>query len=261
MNMHFILRLGEVSLKGKNRSRFSDQLVENVKQFFDCKVRKAGGRLYVEAEEPLNFRRVFGVVNYSPAVKTSLDYDAIEEQVLKEAEDHSGSFAINTNRVSKDFEMDSMELNEELGASVVEEHGLEVDLDNPDLEIGVEIAHHAAYVFTEQVECFGGLPVGVEGTAAALIEERKDFLAALLAMKRGCEIIPVTREDTSLLRCFGCRNERVDSYDEVDAPALVVGDTLKEFKEYDFNGAVLRPLVGFEEEEVQERLEEYASTC
>ncbi|MFC1648340.1 THUMP domain-containing protein [Nanoarchaeota archaeon] len=260
--MSFILRLGETTLKGKNRPFFEKQLLNNVQRLVKCKASKAGGRLYVESE-PADFRRVFGLTSFSPAIKTKLDYDSIEGECLRMAEGRTGSFKIRSQRLDKKYTLSSMELNVKLGASVVEKFGLKVKMDNPDLVIGVEVTKDSAYVFSEVIQCFGGLPVGCEGQVSAWIEDKKSLLAALLLLKRGCYVIPMGSKefDISLLRLYGCdRHFRVCEMKDFIGEALVVGDTLETFKEYNVS-PVLRPLIGYSEERVDKELKKYESVC
>jgi thiamine biosynthesis protein ThiI len=267
--MHYILRFGEITLKGKNRPFFERKLRSNIERMFGgCHFTMTGGRFYVESRKEIDLRRVFGIVSYSPAEKVSRNYEEIEKEVLRFAEGHKGTFRMECHRLDKRYGKTSMEMNRELGSAVVEMSGLEVDLDNPDLTIGVEIMKNAAYVYSETIRCFGGLPVGVEGNVAALIEDEASLLAALLVMKRGCDVLSfgTKSQDVSLLEYYGCNNDfrivesvkvGAEEAEGSEARALVVGDTLKSFKEYDVDIPVLRPLVGFDEKEIEELLEEY----
>jgi thiamine biosynthesis protein ThiI len=123
-------------------------------------------------------------------------------------------------------------------------------------------------LFTQRISGSGGLPVGVEGRVVALIEEEKDLLAALLMMKRGCAVIPVLLKaaSTELLEQYGGREraisiKKISEADEIaeqsGAKAVVVSQTLENFSELKMRTAVLRPLIAYNEDEINEQLENF----
>jgi thiamine biosynthesis protein ThiI len=100
------------------------------------------------------------------------------------------TFRISTQRLWKGFKYTSIELNNLYGEKVVKDFALKVNLDNPELDIGVEITDKHAYIFSSKISGFGGLPVGIEGTVVSLFSGGIDSpVAAWLIMKRGAKII------------------------------------------------------------------------
>jgi thiamine biosynthesis protein ThiI len=78
------------------------------------------------------------------------------------------------------------------GAAVVEATRAPVDLEAPDVEIGVEIQPGQALVFAESVPGPGGLPLGTQGRVVALLSNGIDSpVATWMMMKRGCGVIPL----------------------------------------------------------------------
>ncbi|MCK4589228.1 MAG: hypothetical protein KAT77_02210 [Nanoarchaeota archaeon] len=253
--MVLVVRYGEIFLKGKNRLDFEKKLVGNIKKMFDVKVLRKRNRLLVE--DGADLRRVLGLISYSPAVSVDLDIEKIKEKVLEVVKEKNfETFAVVAKRMGSKF-LNSQEINEKIGEFVLEKVGKKVNLSKPDLTIGIEVIDDKAYVFTETILCFGGLPVGVEGKVVLLVEDEQSLLAGLLVMKRGCdlEIVSFGDFDISLLEMYSSKklkSKRIKSLKEVegmDLP-LVVGSELDE----DLDVVVLNPLVGLTLEEISKKI-------
>ena len=172
-------------------------------------------------------------------------------------------------RLTKTTELNSNQINIEIGAFVADKFGKKVKLNGSDLDVGIEIIDDKSYVFVDSVKCLGGIPVGVGGKVVVLVEDKKSLLAGLLMMKRGCNVRFVGFEDKDLefvdRYCFGdVEFTKLRDVDEFLGLAkkygvLVVGQNLSDFKEMDLNCAVLRPLIGFTDDEVEQLLSEYES--
>jgi len=63
-----------------------------------------------------------------------------------------------------------------------------VNLTHPDVEIHVEVRHNRAFVFQEIWPGPGGLPLGSQGRALAVVRDEAGMVAAWMGMKRGCRI-------------------------------------------------------------------------
>ena len=73
----------------------------------------------------------------------------------------------------------------ELGAALLP-FSAGVDLDAPELTVGVELLERETYLFSERVTSLGGLPIGVEGRAVALFSGGFDSaVAGWYLLKRG----------------------------------------------------------------------------
>ncbi len=163
-----LVRYGEIAIKGGKRREFERKLKENIEKALrrkgmKCKVKIIrGGRLLVDAppdEAAGIIAKVPGVVSVSPA--RVMEYEEIPEYLRRALKDKSPeSFKVETRRLDKTFLRTSVEVNREIGAFVVNEFGWKVDLENPDLVIGIEIIAGKAYVFFEKIRGgVGGLPV------------------------------------------------------------------------------------------------------
>jgi thiamine biosynthesis protein ThiI len=143
--------------------------------------------------------RVFGLQSISPAVSlprtksTEADLDAIAVEAVALAREAARggkpTFKIETRRTDKAFPLTSIEISRDVGARVVGELDLPVDVHTPALEIGVELGLERSFVFSQTIQAPGGLPVGVTGRVNLLLSGGIDSpVAGWLAMKRGCAI-------------------------------------------------------------------------
>jgi len=193
----WLVRYGEIFLKSDYvRRQWEKALVRNMREVLPgCRIRSERGRIWVRGPvDPERLRRVFGIVSFSPVARCSLD--TLEETLLSLAEEQGAgnlrTFAIRMRRVGT-HPFASQEKAVELGNLVRGEFpNLAVDLDNPGLELHVEIREGDCYLFTDVIPGAGGLPLGVEGCLVALVSGGIDSpVAAWMMMKRGCRILPV----------------------------------------------------------------------
>lgn len=198
-----VCRFGEIFLKGANRSRFEQVLVDNVRRAVagvpGARVTAPHGRVMVEVppaeleETCVRLARVFGLVSISPAAAVAPDMEAINSAAVTSARAAlahdpalARSFKVEARRSDKGFGRTSYEIARETGALVAVATGMPVDLHHPALTVGIEVAADAAYVFSEVRQAPGGLPVGVSGRALLLLSGGIDSpVAGWLAAKRG----------------------------------------------------------------------------
>ncbi len=201
-----VIRYGEIALKGQNRWYFVKRLRKNIR---DClknndltgEVRSVGQRVYVQVEDVERavekLRDVFGVVSLSPVQEVPADIEAISAEALRMAEqaglDETRTFRVQSRRADKAFPLISPDINRLTGDHVQKATGARVDLsDEADLTIGVEVRRGHALVYGQTVAGHGGLPLGTEGRAVALISGGIDSpVAAWMMMRRGCGVIPI----------------------------------------------------------------------
>lgn len=198
-----LVRYGEISLKGKNRNFFVHTLVqrirENIAHLAPRKVETRYGRLYVpvidgDYQELLDaLQKVFGIVSISPALRVEPNEDKIKEGCLKVIEkvvdkDSVKTFKVETRRVDKTFPIKSMDLNQVLGGTILRAYpeNMKVDVHKPQIEVGVEVRTEDVFIYSERIEGFGGLPIGVTGKGLCLLSGGIDSPVAFwLAAKRG----------------------------------------------------------------------------
>ncbi len=274
---NYLLRYGEISLKGNNRSFFERKLVHNLKCYLKSKgvtgtIQRLRNRLYAETADEVDWMPVFGLISYSPCLKIEGSYEAIQNEVEKACAEFNEktTFRITSHVLDPQYSMSKQEMNEKLGAFVIQKTKAKVSLKKYEKEIGIEIVQGKAYIYSQTNPCLGGLPVGVEGSVLLLIENEKSLLAGLLAMKRGCALFPLSEKKLDIQRlekyAHGTK-PKLKLLSEIDLPAfiteyelqaLVVGDTMANIQKYgDFSLPVLMPLIGCTEKKIQEEQKRY----
>jgi len=207
MTSHFLIRYGEIALKGANQRFFQETLIRNLRRSVEdlgsVEVRQSFGRIIIDVKaEPADaadrLRRVFGVVSMSPVRIVDPSLDAIIDAAVAMVQDalplrpQIQTFKVDTRRADKRFPTPSMAASSEIGAAIQQRFpDLRARMKNPDLLVEVEI-RDAAYVATETIPGPGGLPTGTGGTALALVSGGIDSpVAAWLVARRGMTIVPV----------------------------------------------------------------------
>ncbi len=202
----FLIKYGEIGIKGNNRHLFEDALVKKIRQALYpidgmFEVTKERGRIYVNCSENWNeeetidaLQHVFGIVGICPVKVCSLDsYDALKEGVLEyvkeEHSDRKETFKVKTRRANKEFPMNSMEVDAELGHEILEAFdNLTVDVHHPDFLLNVEL-RDVAYIYSKVIPGPGGMPVGTNGSAMLCLSGGIDSpVAGWMVAKRGVEI-------------------------------------------------------------------------
>lgn len=197
-----LLKFGELTLKGRNRPRFVDALERNLRRVTadlgSVEVRHRGGIFIVSGDFPQDnlVERCLALPGASvvqPALRCERDATAAADAAVELLRDRPGqTFAVRASRRDKSFALRSIELARLLGDAVRARLGLTVDLDNPDLELFVEVDHKELLVSVERLRGAGGLPVGTSGRALVLLSGGLDSpVAAYRMMKRGlrCDFV------------------------------------------------------------------------
>lgn len=198
-----MVRYGELSTKGKNRRDFIAKLADNIQKalstFPAIKIYPKHDRLHIilngapfdEIDQKL--KKVFGIQNYSPVIKTDRTLSAIEETALdlmKATFKDGMTFKINTRRSDHEFEYDTNQLNALVGDYLFDHMSdLKVKMKNPDLVLRIEVRKDAIYISNQLLHGAGGMPVGTAGRAVMMLSGGIDSpVASYLAMKRGVKI-------------------------------------------------------------------------
>ena len=207
MRFHsFLIKYGEIGIKGKNRYLFEDALVRQIRFALkdvdgEFNVHKAQGRVYVDCEGEYDYeetveslKRVFGIVGICPVVRLQ---DNGFEQLKKDVEKYIGevypeknqTFKIEARRSRKSYPLNSMELNCELGGVILDAYPeMKVDVHNPQIRLNVEVREEI-YLYSEIIPGPGGMPVGTNGSAMLLLSGGIDSpVAGWMIAKRGVTI-------------------------------------------------------------------------
>lgn len=207
MRFHsFLIKYGEIGIKGKNRYMFEDALVRQIRYALkdvegEFIVHKCHGRVYIDCEGEYDYeetvdslRKVFGIVGICPVVRKPVreieelkkDIVAYVGQMYPEGDK---TFKVEARRANKRYPMNSMEINCELGEAVLNAYPeMRVDVHKPDVRLNVEIREEV-YIYSEIIPGPGGMPVGTNGSAMLLLSGGIDSpVAGYMIAKRGVEI-------------------------------------------------------------------------
>lgn len=204
MTFHaFLIKYGEIGVKGKNRYVFEDALVARMKQVLRqvegvFHITKEQGRIYVETEGAFDYeeavealKRVFGIVGICPVVMAEdAGFESISRVVSDYMKDmYAGqkkTFKVHTRRANKRFPMESMEVSAELGKRILDIlPDLSVDVHDPDIMLHVEL-RSKIYIYSEVIPGPGGMPLGTNGRSMLLLSGGIDSpVAGYMVAKRG----------------------------------------------------------------------------
>ncbi|WP_408637850.1 tRNA uracil 4-sulfurtransferase ThiI [Paenibacillus tianjinensis] len=199
-----LLRFGEFTLKGKNRTRFEKTVLRHVKEMVKpypkAVLSKEFGRIYVTLNgEPARelaeaLKNVFGIASISPVKVSRSEFEdilAVSRTFLEIIAPAQGTtFKVSARRVWKDFPYGSIEMNKLIATPLLQGYpGLLVDVKSPELELKLEIREGHTFIFCEQIAGVGGFPLGTNGKAMLLLSGGIDSpVAGWSSMRRGLEV-------------------------------------------------------------------------
>ena len=204
MTFHaFLIKYGEIGIKGKNRYLFEDALIRQMRYALAdvdgtfC-IHKSQGRIYVECEGYYDYeetvealKKVFGIVGICPVVHVEDEgFDKLKEVVVDYMDqmypDKNTTFKVEARRGKKSYPKHSMEINCDLGEAILDAFPeIRVDVHKPAIKLNVEI-REKIYIYSEIIPGPGGMPVGTNGKAMLLLSGGIDSpVAGYMIAKRG----------------------------------------------------------------------------
>ncbi|MNI03862.1 putative tRNA sulfurtransferase [compost metagenome] len=198
-----IIRMGELTLKGRNRHRFEKSVMTQIRKvcapFEQLKYIQEFGRIYVELGEASYedvshaLNKVFGLASYSPAYEAPLELEAIQEQarlLMQSLPTLPETFKVSVRRANKSFPYETQQMNYLVGGYVLNAcDGLKVDVHHPEVDMRIEIREERTLLYLEVVEGAGGFPMGSSGRALLMLSGGIDSpVAGWLAMRKGLEL-------------------------------------------------------------------------
>lgn len=198
----FLIKYGEIGLKGKNRYLFEDALIRQIqfslKGTGEYEVTKEQGRIYVNMKSDYDYdevvsalQRVFGIVAICPVVYcTDYSWENLTKTVgdyIEEAyEDKHFTFKVESRRADKSYPKVSMEINADMGEYLLDRFsGLSVNVRQPEVLINIEL-RSKGYIYSKSIPGPGGMPVGSNGKAMLLLSGGIDSpVAGYMIAKRG----------------------------------------------------------------------------
>ena len=197
---HIMVRFGELSTKGKNKTDFIRTLAKNIKNaladYNEIQVITQYDHIYVKLNglEPESIieilQDVSGIHSLSLVLKTDPDIENLKNISLEMVKAEEGkTFKVHAKRANKKYPIISDQINREIAGHILRNTDLKVDVHNPDILVSVEIREEGAYVFTHTYPAAGGYPLGVGGKTMLMLSGGIDSpVAAYLLMKRGIRI-------------------------------------------------------------------------
>ena len=203
----FLIKYAEIGVKGKNRGIFEDALVRQIRYALKrCEgqfaVHRTRGRIYVDVlseeydydETVEHLKKVFGIADICPMVQVEDEgFDKLcgtLVQYMDEVyEDKHLTFKVNARRARKNYPLDSMTINGEVGGVLLNAFPeMKVDVHKPDVMLHIEI-REKVYIYSIEIPGPGGMPVGTNGKGMLLLSGGIDSpVAGYMIAKRGVKI-------------------------------------------------------------------------
>jgi thiamine biosynthesis protein ThiI len=200
-NSLYLLKQGELTLKGGNRESFVNVLTRNLAAMLrgtGAFINKTDGRVYVSCETEKEsacedaLSRLSGITGWAKVRKTEKTVEAIMFAALEEArfchKNGAKTFKVEARRTDKSFPLNSYQICCAAGGCIT--GGIpdfSVNVRSPDAVVSIEI-REKAYIYGMEHCGLRGLPVGVSGRGMLLLSGGIDspvagFLMALRGMR------------------------------------------------------------------------------
>lgn len=202
----FLVKYGEIGVKGKNRYLFEDALMKQIRIALtavegEFVVSKELGRIYVDADKDYDedevisaLTKVFGIVAVCPMVRIEdKDFEnlkkAVVEYIDKVYENKKITFKVDTRRADKNYPGTSETINADLGEAILNAFPeIRVDVRKPDVLLKVEIRRYIN-IYSLSIPGPGGMPIGTNGRAMLLLSGGIDSpVAGYMIAKRGVTV-------------------------------------------------------------------------
>ena len=203
-----LAKVGELALKGLNRSTFEAVLVKNIKRSLadvgEFEITRAQSTIYIEPlddsadldEAVEKVSKIFGIVTLSRAGVCEKNMEEILQwapRYTREALENARTFKVEAKRADKRFPLKSPQISAEVGECLLKAFPhLTVDVHHPDVIVTVEVRDFGAYIRAGVIPGAGGMPVGTGGKAVLLLSGGIDSpVAAWMMAKRGVQLLAV----------------------------------------------------------------------
>ncbi len=202
----FLIKYGEIGIKGKNRHLFEDALVRQIRFALkdvdgEFKVYKSQARIYVDCDGYYDcdevieaLKTVFGIVGICPVVrKEDKGFEQLKKDVIEYMDqmypDKNTTFKVEARRGKKSYPKTSMEINCDLGEAILDAFPeIRVDVHKPEILLNIEVRDFI-YIYSQIIPGPGGMPVGTNGKAMLLLSGGIDSpVAGYMISKRGVQL-------------------------------------------------------------------------
>ena len=197
-----LIHYHELGLKKKNRTWFEKIFQKNINTHLKSlpfqNINTYASRVFVfgiDYEKWNDYKKILknimGLKNAILMYKIDADLIQIENIAKMLLQDKTfDSFRISARRQDKQFEYTSKEMDRLIGAKVQEACKKNVSLNQPDINIMIEIVRGQAFIGTEKITGYGGLPNNTGETAISLLSSGIDSpVASFQILKRGVNLV------------------------------------------------------------------------
>lgn len=199
----------EIGLKGHNRGRFEQKLVDNInnltKDFPVAKCHRMSGRIVVflkdgatKEEQTSLFSflaKIPGVQRVSAGFKCDAEYDTMKKLAVEALADAGNfqTFKVQARRNHTNFEPNSQVINNEIGSVLCDAFpDKTVKMKGVDVQVNVEVVENKCFICAASKPGVGGLPVGTSGKVICMLSSGIDSPVATWRMaKRGATCIGI----------------------------------------------------------------------
>ncbi len=201
----YIIRCGEVALKGMNKPYFEKMLQDKIRarlkrlSLNDIKLQRREGLIFLydyanhDEEQIISaVSKVFGVSSISKAIEVASELEEIKSAAvtyMKGLIEKRGAFTFKAEakRADKTFPIKSPELSRMVGAAVLKGcKVLSVDVHEPQVRLFINVRKDKTYIYEDKISAIGGLPLGTNGKGMVLLSGGIDSpVAAFMMARRG----------------------------------------------------------------------------
>jgi len=194
----YLVKIGELTLKGSNLKEFERRLVQNTQLYletFTSRVNLRAGRMYIDTDEQgapaveFALNHLIGITGWAKTVVCEKNIESIKKSAMAEAlkakEHGAKTFKIESRRSEKSFPLDSYQISSQAASDIYDRGILGVDVHHPDVTICVEVRERC-FVYSDRNKGCRGLPVGSSGKGLLLLSGGIDSpVAGYRMMRRG----------------------------------------------------------------------------
>ncbi len=199
MRKVILIKYGELTTKKDNRNFFIKTLKKNIfdkLSSFSFEIKDDYYRMFIYPnEEDIDLiigvlKNIFGIHEINVCLMSDdLSVNNIKNLSLGLMKDKEGTFKVETNRSDKSYPIKSMDMSRDVGAHILKNTNLKVDVHNPLTKLNIEIRHEAVYIYENSIKGLGGYPVSTLGRALLMLSGGIDSpVAGYLTIKRGVEL-------------------------------------------------------------------------
>lgn len=200
-----LLKYGELILKGANKHRFEQLLLNNIRDALrgmgQVSVESLQSTVYVDfADEAADLdeamkrlSKVFGISALAKAAVCPYDLEQtcrLASEYLRPRLAAARTFRVVGKRADKSYPIKSPQIGAIMGAELLRAFGhLRVSMDSPDVTVYAEVREGHIYVHPDAIKGAGGLPCGCGGHGLLMLSGGIDSpVAGYMMAKRGMRI-------------------------------------------------------------------------